>query len=597
MEREVVVGNRALEEFSERLLRWDELCSQLRELYYRYLDLAAFRSEKCYFTGRRCKRSWNRQYDVGDLTFMWTHIMNTAPLCSRTVRMLLSEVEYALIRKALQSLKNGYVKKRITSKDGTVNVTQIHLKNPVNAYLAFWKGMLYVIWGEFDGLTDNMRMRGFEIEDRIAELILQFEQGNKVDATVITLGTCDVCKRFYLSVMYNGSNVPISLFRNLGWLLSDDNRYEVIHETGNSGQATLRLLDWLSLAVYMAEIEKVSKPIVFKLNVRHITESTGNPNIRIYFIGTATEIIKRAYERIGITLGKPDLVILRGLEIIRSLADTAFGREGNMYVVNDINSWISFSNAVSTLIFGDGSVLPFHVEVSLKSVPVATLEGRFSTLEKLAEALRGTATKKGVILYGWRIRLLLPPPPLPLFEKSVKLYKLIVNYPALAVVEVNGETYILNHIDLGSFSISRKKGEPLYELLKQRGLKVRLKGKTVVVNYAQLKELAEPILLNELEKEAIRAVKPVTATPDLEAVRRVLLELIKLANISEGTSGGRKYLRITLYDKSKLGEIVTMLTNAGIRVSIARRDREIRVYEKRSIEALMKAIASFSDLP
>jgi len=37
MEREVVV-NKALEEFLERLLRWDKLCSQLRELYYRYLD-------------------------------------------------------------------------------------------------------------------------------------------------------------------------------------------------------------------------------------------------------------------------------------------------------------------------------------------------------------------------------------------------------------------------------------------------------------------------------------------------------------------------------------------------------------------------------
>jgi len=55
MERVVVINNR-LEEFRERLLRWDELCAQLKELYYKYLDLAAFRSEKCYFPGRRCKR-------------------------------------------------------------------------------------------------------------------------------------------------------------------------------------------------------------------------------------------------------------------------------------------------------------------------------------------------------------------------------------------------------------------------------------------------------------------------------------------------------------------------------------------------------------
>jgi len=64
------IDNKALEEFRKRLEHWDELCAQLRELYYRYLDLAAFRSDKCYFPGRRCKRPWKREYDVGDLTLM-----------------------------------------------------------------------------------------------------------------------------------------------------------------------------------------------------------------------------------------------------------------------------------------------------------------------------------------------------------------------------------------------------------------------------------------------------------------------------------------------------------------------------------------------
>jgi len=35
MEREVM-NNKALEEFLRRLLRWDELCVQLRKLYYKY---------------------------------------------------------------------------------------------------------------------------------------------------------------------------------------------------------------------------------------------------------------------------------------------------------------------------------------------------------------------------------------------------------------------------------------------------------------------------------------------------------------------------------------------------------------------------------
>jgi len=73
------IDNKALEEFRKWLERWDELCTQLRELYYRYIDHAAFRSDKCYFPGRKCVRSWNRLYDVGNLTLMWTYIANTAP--------------------------------------------------------------------------------------------------------------------------------------------------------------------------------------------------------------------------------------------------------------------------------------------------------------------------------------------------------------------------------------------------------------------------------------------------------------------------------------------------------------------------------------
>jgi len=104
MKKEAVAGNRALEKFLERLLRWDELCSQLRELYYKYLDLAAFRSEKCYFPGRKCRRSWGQKYDIGDLTLMWTYIANTAPLCGKLMRTL-TEIEYKIRLKALESLE------------------------------------------------------------------------------------------------------------------------------------------------------------------------------------------------------------------------------------------------------------------------------------------------------------------------------------------------------------------------------------------------------------------------------------------------------------------------------------------------------------
>jgi len=156
MEREVVVGNRALEEFLERLLRWDELCSQLRELYYRYIDLAAFRSEKCYFPGRKCRRSWDRKYDVGDLTLMWTYIANTAPLCGKLMRAL-AEVEYKIRRSALESFeKYGGVEIR-TNPSGKREIVQVLLKRAVHIYLVVLGDKLYAIWGEFDGLSKTVK--------------------------------------------------------------------------------------------------------------------------------------------------------------------------------------------------------------------------------------------------------------------------------------------------------------------------------------------------------------------------------------------------------------------------------------------------------
>jgi len=134
MQREVV-DNKALEDFRERLLRWDELCAQLKELYYKYLDLAAFRSEKCYFPGRKCRRSWKRQYDIGDLTLMWTYIANTAPLCGKLMKAL-AEVEYEIRLKALESLeKYSGVTKEATARS---KIVYKKLNKPVYAYLILW---------------------------------------------------------------------------------------------------------------------------------------------------------------------------------------------------------------------------------------------------------------------------------------------------------------------------------------------------------------------------------------------------------------------------------------------------------------------------
>jgi len=169
-----VVGNKTLEEFLMRLLRWGELCSQLRDLYYRYLDLAAFRSEKCLFPGRRCVRSWGRQYDIGDLTLMWTYIANTAPLCGKLIRAL-AEVEYEIRRRALESLERygGVIKTSRPEKELKPNheVSTIYLNRPVYAYLVLLNNKLYVIWDMFNNLPESSPVRNIELEPKIVNII------------------------------------------------------------------------------------------------------------------------------------------------------------------------------------------------------------------------------------------------------------------------------------------------------------------------------------------------------------------------------------------------------------------------------------------
>jgi len=254
MEREVVVGNKALEEFLERLLRWGELCAQLKELYYRYLGLAAFRSEKCYFPGRKCRRSWNRKYDVGDLTLMWTYIANTAPLCGKLMRAL-AEVEYEIRKRALESLEKygGVIKK--SKPDGENEVVIIRLKRPVYAYLVLWDDRLYVIWSEFSGLPRSGQQRDIEIERKAMDIVTRHRQSKNIVENIVEVDEFKVdseYERLRLEVPLSKSvsrllggrdRAPVALFRNLGFLLSDDWRYKIGHLANNPGQIALRLFE------------------------------------------------------------------------------------------------------------------------------------------------------------------------------------------------------------------------------------------------------------------------------------------------------------------------------------------------------------------
>jgi len=601
MEREVV--DNTLEELRERLLRWDELCAQLRELYYRYLDLAAFRSVKCFFPGRRCKRSWKRQYDVGDLTLMWTYIANTAPLCNRLIRAL-AEVEYKIRKRALKSLeKYGGVERSADLNNG-YEITHVYLKKPMYGYLALWDDKLYVIWGEFDGLPKNGQLRATEIERRVIDVIERYKHCEKLDAQIDEFKIDDEYKRLWLEVplpksvselLGGKTKAPVALFRNLGWLLSDDKRTESGHSSGNLGQMAVRVLDWIAIAMYV-EGALLDGPLTFKISVPRVTRTKYgiNHKIEVRAIGTTAKTIQTAYERFGVMLGKSEEVIAHGYVVLSALKEEAFKREGLAYVVDDVGAWIAFSNTVDILVIGDGYTMLPGFRVTAKASHKATLEGKTTIARELAKALGGTVAGRLVMLESWHMRLLLPIPSTPVFEKTVKLYEALINYPAAALVEVNGITYLFAHDGGGKFTIGRRKGEKLQEFIVQLGLKARFKKNMLLLTYTQLKELAKygvtVRLLNDMEKDKIKEMRPVSPAPNLDAVRRAIEEIARFAKISVGRSQGREYVNIALHDKSRLKDVITILKATGVRFTVHHQRGVIYVRERRSVESFRRII-------
>jgi len=586
----------ALEKFRERLLRWDELCAQLRELYYKYLDLAAFRSEKCYFPGRKCKRPWRREYDVGDLTLMWTYVANTAPLCGKLIRAL-AEIEYKVRLKVLESLeKYGGIeeKKKPTDSHEVVN---IRLKRPIHGYLVLWNDKLYVVWEEKDIQSEIA-----EIEHLVLGIIEQYKRGEKVDVQVDEYEVDREYERLWLEVplpenasklLGGKTKAPVALFRNLGWLLSDDTRSRPLHGSGNLGQITMRLFDWIAIAIY-AKGASSNGPLVFKLTVYRMAKTKNgiNSHLVVRPIGTVADTIRSIYKYFGIKLSRTKKTVIHGYVVLNVLREEAFKRNGRVYVVDHIGAWIAFSNAVATLILGDGIVLPYEVEIAAKSMPVNTPKGKLSLLKELGKALSSKTTKRRVKLRGWHMRLLLPTQPVPIFEKSVKLYNVLVNYPAAAIVKINNVIYLFTYNSNGEFVIGKRGTNELYEILKRFGLSVAVRRDVLAIKHAQLKKLAkftQVQLLNEFERELARWVKPAMPS-DEEVLRSALEEVAKMAKIVVRLHRGREYIRIIPYDKFKLEEIAAILKASGIKFSVNREKRWIYIHSRRSVEAIRKVM-------
>jgi len=245
---------------------------------------------------------------------------------------------------------------------------------------------------------------------------------------------------------------------------------------------------------------------------------------------------------------------------------------------------------VTALVLGDGHIKPFEFIVVTKFSSGNASKGEAVGIKELAKALGGVAFRKEIYIQGRYMCLLLPGPPTPAFEKTVKLYKTLVNYPVAAVVEINGTTYLLSHRATGQFTIGEEKAIELYEAVKRFGIEMKVKKDVFALRYTQLLELAKHVpvrLLNDLEKDTIKEVESVSS-PDLETVKRVLYEVAKMARITVGLRQGREYVGIILHDKSKLWEVVTMLKTTGMRISVDRSRGRIYIYEQKSIEAIRR---------
>jgi len=595
--------SRALEEFLERLLKWDELCVQLMELYYRYLDLAAFRSEKCYFPGRKCRRSWDRQYDIGDLTLMWTYITNTAPLCGKLVKAL-AEVEYKIRLEALENFEKYSGTAKTSEPEKFRRLTSIYLNKPVHTYVVLWNNRLYILWDEVAGSLNGKGPYGKRLELELMSLISRFERGDvNVGITVTDIDNAvsnllfEVPLPETVSKQLNGKmTAPIVLFKNLGWLLTDDGRRELRHETNNLGQATARLIDWIALAKYAVDVLKTveNRPLVFKLMSHSVsfTKKGLSVKIEIHPIGTAAKAIKKVYKYFGITLGEPTAVLQRGIDILKSLKDEAFRREKNVYVVNDVGAWIAYSNVVATAILGDGTMTPTDLFIYFKG----DAKGGADLTKKYAEAVGGYAKKDRVLLRAWVSRLLLPVPIIPAFLKSIKLYHILANYLSAVSVKVNGKTYLLYRHER-NFVIEGDSALELYERLKSKCPWVKLRGDKLKLTLNQLKRLKKCGVkvrpMSEIERDRVRELPSFSFNIDVQKVRQIMSEVVKIGRITMSRIEGKDYLIIKLPDIATAKRIRDGLKDAGIRASLLQRKKEVRIREEHSLRVAKEIIQEF----
>ena len=164
-------------------------------------------------------------------------------------------------------------------------------------------------------LYDKVRLRGRGLEELARE-------AGQAGITVEMYDIDNEYERLWLEVplprpvsrlLGGRDKAPVALFRNLGWLLSDDWRQQLVHSVDNPGQIAVRLFDWIAMADYAVErVFAPRAPLAFRLVIDRITQTRENPLVEIRPIGATYETLFVAYDWFGIALGKTEEVLARG---------------------------------------------------------------------------------------------------------------------------------------------------------------------------------------------------------------------------------------------------------------------------------------------
>ena len=176
------------------------------------------------------------------------------------------------------------------------------------------------------------------------------------------------------------------------------------------------------------------------------------------------------------------------------------------------------------------------------------------------------------------MRLLLPIAPSPAFGKALNLYTSLARNPVAALVELGNAKYLLYRYD-NRFGVKGVTAVELYETLKKLDIEVKLRGNAVKFTPKQLEELAQRgvsvrfldeiekvaarEMIRRLEKAKKRAGRAMKPQLDVESVRRVLVEMAKIARIIVAQYKRGEYIRIIPH--------VAKLQTARIAVDVARR--------------------------